>query len=57
MKRRISSERAVGAFAGFMVLLSVVLTFFVHPLSFPWRPKRKSHGTSCRCDNSWASDT
>ena len=30
-----SIERAVEAFAGFMVLLSVVLTQFVHPL-FVW---------------------
>ncbi|NQV85945.1 MAG: DUF2892 domain-containing protein [Woeseiaceae bacterium] len=30
-----SLERAVEAFAGFMVLLSVVLTYFVHP-GFVW---------------------
>jgi hypothetical protein len=30
-----SIERGVEAFAGFMVLLSVVLTHFVHPL-FVW---------------------
>ena len=30
MKPRMSLERAVEAFAGFMVLLSVVLTVFVH---------------------------
>ncbi|MDJ0917298.1 MAG: DUF2892 domain-containing protein [Woeseiaceae bacterium] len=30
-----SLERAVEAFAGFMVLLSVVLTYFVHP-GFIW---------------------
>jgi hypothetical protein len=30
-----SLERAVEAFAGFMVLLSVVLTMFVHP-GFVW---------------------
>ena len=30
-----SLERAVAAFAGFMVLLSVVLTVFVHP-NFVW---------------------
>ena len=29
--RRPSSDRAVEAFAGLMVLLSVVLTYFVHP--------------------------
>ena len=31
MKSRISLEHAVDAFAGLMVLLSVVLTYFVHP--------------------------
>lgn len=35
MKNRLSLEHAVEAFAGFMVLLSVVLTVFVHPL-FVW---------------------
>ena len=30
-----SLERSVTAFAGFMVLLSVVLTYFVHPY-FVW---------------------
>ncbi|QTH64045.1 DUF2892 domain-containing protein [Psychrosphaera ytuae] len=30
-----SLERAVAAFAGFMVLLSVALTYFVHP-NFMW---------------------
>ncbi len=30
-----SAERALTAFAGFMVLLSVVLTVFVHP-NFVW---------------------
>ena len=30
-----SLERAVSAFAGFMVLLSVVLTVYVHP-NFMW---------------------
>lgn len=30
-----SVERGVTAFAGFMVLLSVVLTYFVHP-GFVW---------------------
>lgn len=30
-----SIERGVAAFAGFMVLLSVVLTWFVHP-GFVW---------------------
>jgi hypothetical protein len=30
-----SLERAVDAFAGFMVLLSVALTYFVHP-GFVW---------------------
>jgi len=32
MQRKMSLEHAVEAFAGFMVLLSVVLTVFVHPL-------------------------
>ena len=31
VKKPMSLERAVEAFAGFMVLLSVVLTYFVHP--------------------------
>ena len=31
MQRKTSLERAVEAFAGFMVLLSVALTYFVHP--------------------------
>lgn len=31
MQKKMSLERAVEAFAGFMVLLSVVLTVFVHP--------------------------
>ena len=31
MKRPMSLERSVEAFAGFMVLLSVALTVFVHP--------------------------
>ena len=31
MKSRMSLEKAVEAFAGFMVLLSVALTYFVHP--------------------------
>jgi len=35
MERKMSLERAVEAFAGFMVLLSVVLTYFVHP-GFVW---------------------
>ncbi len=35
MQSRMSVEHAVEAFAGFMVLLSVVLTVFVHPL-FVW---------------------
>ena len=35
MKRKMSLERAVEAFAGFMVLLSVALTWFVHP-GFAW---------------------
>lgn len=35
MKKKMSLERAVEAFAGLMVLLSVVLTYFVHP-AFVW---------------------
>lgn len=35
MKSKLSLEHAVEAFAGFMVLLSVALTAFVHPL-FVW---------------------
>jgi len=35
MEKRMSLEHAVEAFAGFMVLLSVVLTACVHPL-FVW---------------------
>ena len=35
MARKMSLEHAVEAFAGFMVLLSVVLTQFVHP-GFLW---------------------
>lgn len=35
MKPVMSLERAVEAFAGFMVLLSVALTWFVHP-GFAW---------------------
>ena len=35
MKKGLSLERSVEAFAGFMVLLSVVLTYFVHP-GFVW---------------------
>ncbi len=35
MNKKLSLERAVEAFAGFMVLLSVVLTYFVHP-GFIW---------------------
>ncbi len=31
MKKGMSLEHAVEAFAGLMVLLSVVLTYFVHP--------------------------
>ena len=31
MKKRMSLEKSVAAFAGFMVLLSVVLTYFVNP--------------------------
>lgn len=34
-KRPFSIERGVAAFAGFMVLLSVALTYFVHP-AFVW---------------------
>lgn len=34
-KRPFSLERAVEAFAGFMVLLSVALTWWVHP-GFAW---------------------
>jgi len=35
MTRKMSLEHAVEAFAGFMVLLSVALTYFVHP-AFVW---------------------
>lgn len=35
MSTRLSLEHAVEAFAGFMVLLSVALTVFVHP-AFVW---------------------
>lgn len=35
MNKRMSVEHAVDAFAGFMVLLSVALTYFVHP-GFVW---------------------
>ena len=35
MQRKLSLEHAVEAFAGFMVLLSVVLSYFVHP-QFVW---------------------
>ena len=35
MQGKMSLEHAVEAFAGFMVLLSVVLTYFVHP-QFVW---------------------
>lgn len=35
MQNKMSLERAVEAFAGFMVLLSVVLTVWVHP-GFVW---------------------
>lgn len=31
MKKPMSLEHAVEAFAGFMILLSVALTYFVHP--------------------------
>jgi len=33
--KKMSLEHAVEAFAGFMVLLSVVVTYFVHP-AFVW---------------------
>lgn len=33
--RKMTLEHAVEAFAGFMVLLSVALTYFVHP-AFVW---------------------
>lgn len=35
MASKMSLEHAVEAFAGFMVLLSVALTYFVHP-GFVW---------------------
>lgn len=35
MKKRMSLEHAVDAFAGIMVLLSVLLTWYVHP-GFVW---------------------
>jgi len=35
MKKQMSLEHAVDAFAGIMVLISVVLTHFVHP-GFVW---------------------
>lgn len=35
MQPKMSLERAVDAFAGFMVLLSLALTYFVHP-QFVW---------------------
>ena len=35
MKKRMSLEHAIDAFAGMMVLLSVALTYFVHP-GFVW---------------------
>lgn len=35
MQKKMSLEHAVEAFAGAMVLLSVVLTYFVHP-QFVW---------------------
>jgi len=35
MNKRMSLEHAVDAFAGIMVLLSVLLTYFVHP-GFVW---------------------
>ena len=35
MRKKMSLEHAVEAFAGFMVLLSVALTWFVHP-GFVW---------------------
>jgi hypothetical protein len=34
-ERTMSVEKGVAAFAGFMVLLSVMLTYFVHP-GFVW---------------------
>ena len=34
-RRPFSVERAVAAFAGFMVVLSVALTYYVHP-AFVW---------------------
>jgi hypothetical protein len=35
VQKKMSLEHAVEAFAGFMVLLSVVLTYYVHP-GFVW---------------------
>jgi hypothetical protein len=35
VEKKMSLERAVEAMAGFMVLLSVALTYFVHP-GFVW---------------------
>jgi hypothetical protein len=35
MERNMSLEHAVEAFAGFMILLSVILTYSVHP-AFVW---------------------
>ncbi len=35
MSKRMSLEHAVDAFAGIMILLSVALTWFVHP-GFAW---------------------
>ena len=35
MSKKLSLEHAVAAFAGVMVLLSVALTYFVHP-GFVW---------------------
>jgi hypothetical protein len=35
MQKKMSLEHAIEAFAGFMVLLSVVLTYLVHP-GFVW---------------------
>ncbi len=35
MKQKMSLEHTVEAFAGFMILLSVALTWFVHP-QFVW---------------------
>ncbi len=35
MQQKMSLERTVDAFAGFMVLLSLALTYFVHP-QFVW---------------------